>query len=257
MGWFLSKVLLNKWNTWAEAIKRMPIFLSNSLHEEGSFSIDVLRAPDISIEEHLLLCNEHTPLVYQNGEFKRPVDFIRRYSRAYRGSFNPVTISHESIGHGSMFEISLDNVRKGSVELSDVVHRVKMLDLVGRPTLITSRNPLFVDLHKSLLNLGAGSMEYILGVDTFNAVVDEKYIDQDNELFFEDFDSSNSMQSARFVVVPRADCKVTSNEHSEKVSWKETEVEFPEVSSSAVRSGNLEFVSSRVRKYILDNNLYS
>jgi hypothetical protein len=145
IAWFLQKILLNKWDSWGAAIESLPASWKNT----NAFSIDVIRAPDISIEEHLLLAKKGTPLLFHHNEFKRPVDYLRQYSRTYRGSFNPITISHESIGHGALFEISLDNARKGKVTLEDLVHRITMIDLAERPILITSEDPLFVDLHKT------------------------------------------------------------------------------------------------------------
>jgi nicotinic acid mononucleotide adenylyltransferase len=255
VAWFLDKILLNRWDTWGEAIENMPNEWKGGAN--FLFNIDVIRAPDITMEEHLTLADDSTPLLYHLGEFKRPADYIRRYSWCYRGSFNPITISHESIGSAAMFEISLDNARKGRVTLGELTHRIKMIDLAERPTLITSSRPLFVRLHRLLMDLDAGSMEYLIGADTFNAVTDEKYIDVGKTTFFSDFEKDNPAQSARFLVLSREDCEITENDYSDKIGWRIIEAEYPEVSSTAVREGNFEYVNDRVAKYIKDNNLYS
>ena len=246
IAWFLQKILLNKWDNWEDAIKDKASLLN----------IDVIRAPDITMEEHLLLAKKDVPLLYHRGEFKRPVDYIRRYGWCYRGSFNPVTISHESNGKSSLFELSIDNARKGKVSFSQLSHRIGMIDLIERPTLITAGVPLFVDLHKLLMKLDAGSMEYLLGADTFNAVVNKDYIDKGNELFFLDFEKDSVIQSGRFLVIPREGCKITSNKYSDAVCWREVESEHPTVSSTAVREGDLTLVSDKVKKYIESHDLY-
>jgi len=259
IGWFLHKILFNKWDNWSDAIKASFDMKLRKIRisTRGMFSIDVIRAPDITMEEHLLLA-ERAPLLFHHNEFKRPVDYLRQYNRTYRGSFNPITLSHEEIGQGALFEVSLDNARKGKVSFEDLAHRIRMIDLAGRPTLITSHTPLFVDLHKSLIRLGSKSMTYLVGADTFNAIVDEKYINEHPAYpFFEDFERDNQMQSGSFIVISRDGHEVTENKYSEKIHYSVINSGYPHISSSAVREGKLEYVSDKVRSYIEKHKLYS
>lgn len=250
--WFLNKVLLNKWETWEEAIAELPY------DPDGILQVDIIRAPSITMEEHLLLAKENVPLVYHHGEFKRPVDYIRQYNRIYRGSFNPPTKSHVAIGEGSMFEVSLDNARKGRVTYKELTHRIRMVDTCERPVLITTGYPLFVELQNMLKQYGANSVEYPVGVDTFNAIVDEKYIPEGGleSGFFDDFLAENDMQTARFLVFARGDLALTENKYSEAIDHRDLPCEGTDVSSTAVRNGNLSYVSKRVARYIKANNLY-
>jgi len=68
------------------------------------------------------------------------------------------------------------------------------------------------------------------------------------------------MQSARFIVIPREGCSVSVNKYTEEISWYQLSSEhlqFPGVSSTEVRENKrLDYVSDRVKKYIVDNNLY-
>lgn len=255
IAWFLNKILLNKYETWEEAIAKLNNLALNQ--PDYAVSIDLIKDQNISVKEHLLLTHSANPLIYHNGVFHRAADYIRKYSRCYRGSFNPPTLAHEEIGQGSMFELSLDNARKGRTTLEDVVHRIKMIDSTGRPTLITAGIPLFVNLHKLLLQHDAKSMEYLVGADTFNAIVDEKYIDTDDADFFLDFNKSNLDQSAKFLVLPRQDIELVENKYSNELDWKHLECENNHISATDVRAGHLEYVSESVRQYIVDNNLYN
>lgn len=255
MAWFLEKTLLNTWSTWGEAIQNYPEALKKILW------VDVIQAADMTMTEHLSLVQPNQPLVFFKGQFRRPTEFLRRYNRCYRGSFNPPTLAHEAIGVGALFEVSVDNARKGKMTLDDLKHRIRMIDLIERPVLITSGVPLFVDLHKMLLKRGATCMEYLVGVDTFNAIVDSKYIRQDDLEFFRDFEVDNLKQSGKFLVIPRSDLAPVNNSYAqriEKVMLTVEEVNHPlDSSSTAVRNGDLTLVSEKVKGYILEHGIYS
>lgn len=251
ISWFLRKVLLKEWETWKEAIENIPEEIKDII------GIDVIEAPNISMEEHLLLVRKDYPALYWNGKFKRPTDFIRNYSRCYRGSFNPPTLAHEEIGYGAMFEVSIDNARKGKMTLTDLAHRIKMINLLNRPVLITAEVPLFVDLHKMLLRLGTNSMEYLIGVDTFNSIVDEKYIRTEDPNFFEDFNRDNLEQSGKFLVIPRDNISNVQNRYADEIAWAWiTNTQYTNVSSTEVRKGNLDFVNNEIKSYIIWHKLY-
>jgi nicotinic acid mononucleotide adenylyltransferase len=99
-------------------------------------------------------------------------------------------------------------------------------------------------------------MAYLVGADTFNAIVDEKYIDTSDPNFFKDFERSNQMQSGIFMVISRDGYDLVKNEYTDKIHYSVVDPEYPEVSSSAVRGGELKYVNDRVRRYIEEHELY-
>jgi hypothetical protein len=235
--WFLDMVLLKRWDTWGEAIANKPY--------DSLISVDVIRSKNITIAEHLLLADGNTPLVYHGGEFKRPVDYFRKYNRVYRGSFNPITVTHDAIGQGSLFEISTNNVRKGRVSFEDIAERVEEVSEVGHPVLITSDRALFVELDELLTQRGMKNTGYILGLDTFNAVVDDKFCPTPD--FLSQFYGYNSY----FIVIPREGVELNDSERARKVKW---ELMVPDVdlsiSSTRVRNGELDLVPECIRERV-------
>lgn len=237
--WFMEKVLLGKYDSWGEAIKSMP--------KSDIIRINVIRADDISIEEHLGLCSADTPLVYDGGEFKRPVDYLRKYSKIYRGSFNPITLTHDIVGDGALFEIALNNIRKARVSESDIAMRLSEVTACGHPVLITDDLPAFVQLDELLTSRGGKSFEYIVGMDTFNAIVSDKYNPYPNYLSRFHLEGGRSM----FIVVPRDDIVLTGNERTSAVNWVFFGEEYdPTISSTRVRAGELDLVPEPARALV-------
>jgi hypothetical protein len=235
--WFMEKVLLNKYDSWSEAIDSMPA--------SDIIRIDVIRASDITIAEHLQLASEDTPLIYDAGEFKRPVDYLRNYNSVYRGSFNPITLTHTDIGDGSLFEISLNNIRKDSVPLTQIADRLSEIEATGNPVLITAGLPAFVQLDELLTNRGGKFFKYIVGVDTFNAVVADKYNPTPNYL------TQFYLDGSSFIVVPRDGMEVTANYRVESVKWEYYLGEYDQtISSTRVRNGELELVPPAARELV-------
>ncbi len=258
--WFLRKVLLSHWDNWKDAINELPN--SNSL-----INIDVIHSQHpsskraISVEDHLLLVKDDNPLVYHDYIFQRPVDFFRKYQVCYRGSFNPPTIAHNKIGENALWEISIDNARKGKINFVDLAHRITMITDLSHPILITSGSSKFVDLHKHLLKYGIEKMDYIVGMDTFNAIVNPKYIDIDDDEFFKDFDKNNPNHTGSFSVCNRQDLQVNENQFTNRIDWKLKEIStsilnIMNISSSEVREGNYDLLIPLTLKYILKHNLY-
>lgn len=238
--WFASKILLNKWETWGEAIENMP-----------PMNVDIIEAPDISIEEHLLLAKENNPLLFHEGKFQRTSDYLRKYNQVYRGSFNPPTLAHTILGENALFEMEVSNARKGKVSLSDIAHRVRMVNLTGKPLLVNCGYPLFADLHRMLQELGCGNLNYLVGVDTFNDIANPEYIP------YEDFLSPfYAGGTGKFLVIPREGYEVGRNEYSDKLEFEMVDTECPTISSTAVRAGDYSFVDEKIIQYITDNNLY-
>ncbi len=244
--WFLSKVLLKSWDNWGEAIDEMPRATYDTI------DIDVIESPDILVEDHLKLASENNPLVYHEGSFQRVDDYFRKHKKFYRGSFNPPTLSHVAAGEGALFEIEISNARKGKSTFEDLAHRVRMVSLTGNPLLINSGRPLFIELHRSLRERGLTDLEYIVGVDTFNDIVNKKYIPYDG--FLEPFYKGGS---GKLLVLPRAGIEVVTNKFTDLVSWEYYKADYPsDFSSTAVRKGELNQTEDSIVEYIIDNNLY-
>lgn len=137
---------------------------------------DVLEMPGLGVADHLALCAPDNPLVFAEGRFQRVTPRLRQGAgnlRVYRGSFDPPKASHAAIGAGALFELTLENARKQRPALADIAHRVRMLGLLGVPVLVTDGMPLFVDLHRWLVDRDAveGGVTYLVGWDTLRAIV--------------------------------------------------------------------------------------
>jgi len=234
--WFMEKILLKKYESWNDAIDAMP--------KSKIMRVDVIRADDISIEEHLKLARQDTPLVYHDGEFKRPVDYLRRYDRIYRGSFNPITETHHTIGEGALFEISLNNIRKAASPLNDIAGRLEEVSLCDHPVLVTDGMPAFVSLDHLLTERGGKNFQYIVGMDTFNAIVADKY--NPTKHYLGQFYGEGSS----FIVVPREDMVLTDNYRTASVEWEFYTGDYdPTISSSRVRNGEINLVPEPARFY--------
>jgi nicotinic acid mononucleotide adenylyltransferase len=247
-AWFMQKILLNKWETWSEAIDHMP---------EGrniGYWVDVITDKNITIEEHLKLVDASNPLVYDNGAFRRALDYIRAAKSIYRGSFNPINLNHEAIikSQDSLLEIDISNARKGKVTLSDIAHRIRMIDTSGYPVMIDSGRPLFVNLYELLKQSGKSEVTFVVGMDTFNDIANEKYIPYKD--FLLPFKKGGGV---KFLVAARAGHSPVDNEHSRNLDYAIFRDDHPTTGSSTeVRQGNLSLVNKYVADYILENNLY-
>jgi len=238
--WFMEKVLLEKYISWDEAINSMP--------KSDFVRVDVIRAKDIWVRDHLKLAKPDVPLVYDGTEFKRPVDYLRKFEKVFRGSFNPPTVAHMDCGAGALFEISLHNARKGKVNLSDAAERVGMLAALDVPVLITDGLPTFVAFDDLLIQRGGKGFKYILGVDTFNAVVSDKFNPTDHHL------GQFYGEGSSFLILPRNGEEITMNERTEQVEWETYEIDHdPSVSSTEAREGNLSIVPEPIRSWAAEN----
>ena len=240
--WFMGAVLLGWWNnadgsiSWGKAIEDLP--------HSNLISIDVLNVPGITIDDHLKLCTRDNPLVYHNDKFHRPVDYLRKTELIYRGSFNPVTTAHLAIGRGALFELSLRNARKGYITNTDASKRVRELNTVGVPVLITTDCPMFVELDDMLIRRG-GPYKYIVGIDTFNAIVDDRFCPTKDYLgqFYDDGSS--------FLVIEREGEKVVESERADMVKWESYIIDHDQtVSSTRVRDGELNLVPESIREMV-------
>lgn len=236
--WFIEMVLLRSWDTWDEAIDHMPL--------SSIVKIDVIDA-NLSVEEHLKLVEADTPLVYADGWFQRPVDYLRKYDRIYRGSFNPVTVGHLTVGEGALYELAIDNARKGANSLKEIAARLWELRQVEVPVLITKGCPTFVSFdHLVSERSGGKTFKYLVGADTFNAIVDDKFCPTKHYLgqFYGDVGSS-------FLVVPRNGVDIVSNERANLVAWEEYDPGYDRsISSTRVRNGELDLVPKPIREHV-------
>ncbi|OFZ57719.1 MAG: hypothetical protein A2381_19360 [Bdellovibrionales bacterium RIFOXYB1_FULL_37_110] len=239
--WFMSKILLKKWATWKEAIAAKP--------NSQIIEIDVINSKDIEIAEHLMLVNSKTLLVYHNGSFQRPIDYLRKYKSIFRGSFNPPTKAHIFIGDNALFEISMYNNIKGHISSSDVAQRLIMLDTLNVPVLITDNLPYFVELNSLLVRLGGKGYQYIIGTDIFNLVISDRF--NPTEHFMQSFYRKGGLSS--FLVIPRFGFNIETTPRASNVNWS---VYNPEcdltVSSSRVRDGEIDLVPELIRKMVVE-----
>ena len=240
--WFMKMVLFKHWSQWGWAIDNMP--------RSKAVRIDVIRAEDLTIEDGLRLVKSDTPVVYHNGEFKRPVDYFRKHQQVYRGSFDPPTKTHVEIGEGALFEISMSNARKGDLSVWDVAARVEMLSTLNCPVLITKDKPLFADLDEMLIDRGGRCFTYLIGVDTFNAVVADKF--NPNESVLQRFYEPGPHGTSNFLVVPRVGLSVTNNERSVRLTWESfNPIKDNTQSSTQARAGNLSIVPDEIHKMVI------
>jgi hypothetical protein len=250
--WFMNKVLLCPDISWGDAIRSR--WMNAYPYGGGAFDmleVDVIRAPDITIEEHLLLAGVDTPLLYHEGEFKRPVDYIRRYNRVLPGSFNPPTIAHLSRSDQTLLSINFENPRKETISEEDMAHRIRMLDLEDVPVLILRKRPYIVYLHDILVKMGMEKPTYLMGVDTFNALCDDRYILSRN--FLEPLYRENG---ATFEVLLREGYGLIHNEWSHRLKTRLLQHKEREASSTRVRQGEYDLTTPAIRRYIEKNNLY-
>jgi hypothetical protein len=240
--WLMEAVLLGLWNnsdgsiSWGRAIEDLP--------RSSLISIDVVNAPGITIEEHLQLCTRDNPLVYHNGTFHRSVDYLRKIQLIYRGSFNPVTTAHLSVGKDALFELSLSNARKGYITNTEAAQRIRELNMVKVPVLITTDCSRFVELDDMLMKRG-GPYKYIVGTDTFNAIVDDKFCPTKDYLgqFYGDGSS--------FLVVKRDGIDIVESERADLVKWEYYHIDYDQTASSTrVRNGEIDLVPESIREMV-------
>lgn len=244
--WFMNACFLSN-DTWVKHINDIYPHL-------GRTKIDVLYGPGLSDIERLLLLHPENPLAYHNGQFRRVVDCLRDHPKVFPGSFNPPTMKHLST-EDCMFEISQQHHHKTGVSLEDLIHRVRMLDAAGRPTLLTHA-PNFVDKYKVLVeSCEVKAPEFIVGADTWNILVSPLEY-PDNEWL------KRHLEFASFEVMTRAGVPIVTNAVTETLTWSitNTNSDLSRMSSSDVRSSKEKHmhsaVSPEVVLYITKQDLY-
>lgn len=240
--WFLRGVCL-KDESWQELITE-----KDNIYYD--MHVDVLYAPGVSDVERLLLLNGDNPLVYDNGKFQRTVDYLRSSDRIYAGSFNPPHNGHcKAAGDNVLLELSKRSCYKNDVSIEDLIHRIRMINLLGFPVMITDL-PLFVSKHKVFSELHSKEYVYRIGADAWNAFVAHHQYPNNTWL-------SERLKNARFEIVNRPNSDITENLITKNLSYEIMNMSLMKESSTAVRSGNRDYIDERVADYIESHNLYS
>jgi nicotinic acid mononucleotide adenylyltransferase len=245
--WFLNGLFLSN-NVWARHIED----ISDSLE---THNIDVLYGPGIGDTERLMLLRPKNPLVYHEGEFHRVVDYVRNYKTIYPGAFNPPTKAHVYLEKDCLYEVTQKHHFKAGISADDLLHRIKMLDLENKPTLLT-QVPLFIDKYNLLMNLGADEPEFLMGADIWNMLVSRMQYPKDSYL-------DDMMPRAKFAVMRRDEVDInTTSPITNHIDWKIYKEcdSWLKQSSTKVRNCPIpsehEFLTSRVAQYIKQNRLY-
>lgn len=218
-------------------------------------NVDVLNGGNLPIEERLKLFSSGKVLAFSNGEMVRPEDLLRGKKKIYRGSFNPPTKSHNSIGYDALYEISLHNARKGVISYEDIAHRIKMLNLLGKKVIVSDATT-FENLHSLLRDrYGLEEGTYLTGLDTLNAVVDPKWYNEPDKAMKE-FEPEGS---ARFIVFERDDLTVNRTSIEKRINYSFTSNHDydPTASSSKARAGYLSVCPIIISSYIEEFGLYN
>ena len=243
IAWFLTGCFL-KQTTWADHI------IDYSL----PCTIDVIYAAGISDVERLLFLGPNNLLAFKNGKFIRVADALRQTDVIYSGSFNPPTVRHGAQDH-CLFEISQEHTYKGTISIQDLLHRIRMLDLMHKTVLI-SRSARFIDKHRVLRTYHDQDYIFLVGADAWNATIARHQYPSDDFL-------EKALGNTKFVVMPRKGYSIEKNALSAKINVIEMadDNKWPaEVSSTTVRNSEdpakSGWITHPVSEYIRVNKLY-
>jgi hypothetical protein len=253
--YILSHFVLNALNispiSWEQIVDD---YKTNGLGK--TFRIDVVCGKEFSMADKLKLVMDYNPIIFDKGNLVRIEDVFRKNNVIYRGSFNPPTNAHLIIGGDSIFEISIGSAWKPTINEQDIIHRVNMLSLSDKTVMVSGRHGLFIDFHNMLQVIAPGNYEYIIGIDTFNAVTNPKYIPNEDSL--RDFEYG---RTGKFLVNRRDGFVINKNKYEEMINYSDhynidcAEYDYTS-SSTRVRNGELNLCSEAVASYIASNNLY-
>lgn len=127
---------------------------------------------------HALTSN--APTFFKDKMLVRLEDLSRQYKKIsiYKGSFNPMHFGHEEIAKEItknddtllILTISKNTFGKGSVDYINIINRIEALNDKGYVVCIMS-NGYFYDCFQYFKNRTGLPIELVMGVDTFNRVV--------------------------------------------------------------------------------------
>jgi len=163
LTWFIEGCLLPK-RSWQQHLGFRPT----------GAEIDVLYAPGVSDFERLSLLSPTTVLGYNNGQFVRVVDLLRKYDTIYGGAFNPPHDGHVAIASDCLLELSQSNFTKGYASTEDMLHRINMINILGLPLILT-QEPLFLRKDKLFKRYVDKTYKYRMGADAWNMFVDHLF----------------------------------------------------------------------------------
>jgi len=210
--------------------------------------IDVIRWPNLSMEEKIRLnLTTDNPLYFDiKGHMQRATDMIRNAKAIYRGSFNPVTNCHLDIGGDALFELSMTNFRKDVATEIDLANRVNMLNIAGKGVLLTTTHETFLGFRQMLYTKYKfkREMPYVMGVDTFNAVVKDAIAIDGH---------TNSLKDMNFIVNQRGKTPIHLKSSGLKIQYIQRSDEY---SSTQARAGDHGKLPSGISDYINKNKLY-
>lgn len=272
--WFLKGVLLDKKLTNPGYPLQSPVFIDavNSPLYPLEQAVDLVAGPNVCIfrPEHgdVVMCRSHDTVRAKPAPFLHNSSVLGQSQplRIYRGSFNPFHKGHEALaGPGlgwspmpmhPILEISLQNYWGKPVEMTDIAHRVRMLCGMGY-TVMISRCITFDCLTEILHYLGSGNIEYLVGAEVFNAILNPK----------DGFDPRSITNikygsGVKFIVSERR-CKIDVPDDNKKLVDYFIMPEMPidklvgTLSSTQVRDAkDLHAVPSSVEAYIKEHHLY-
>ena len=197
---FLLQAFFNdvSWAEWCQEIDQV--------------GIDVLYGPGIGDVERMMMLSDKNPLAVRNGVFCRTVDVVRDHAHIYPGSFNPPTNAHLDVGEEfqCLFEITRSHCFKNASSIENVLHRVRMLNAVGQPVLITDL-PMYVDKYQYLKNV-TEEVNFVMGVDAWNNMIARHQYVSDNWL-------GEQMPNVSFTVFGREGHEMQCNKVSESLKF--------------------------------------
>lgn len=239
----------------------------------GILCVDVFEAPDLTTAQKLRLVSNKNPMVFLNNRTYRVEDYLRSCKATiFSGSFNPPHNQHLENGKDALFLINFQNARKDNISIDDMTHRIKMLNLLNIPVMITTGATYFVEQADLISELTNQDITFVVGTDTFNAICNPKYVPERylpvniNELSFEeqliargkalDVFIRPLTKFCKFKIYTRDNYEIVNNRWSDMLNIKKFETKNSNISSTAARTGNYENIMPIIASYIKEQQLY-
>lgn len=238
--WFIEGTLLHT-RSWKDLIATKPDY------------IDVLYAPGVSDIERLGLLTAENPLLYHNGKFHRTVDYLRDSKAIYAGSFNPPHNEHLTAGKDALFRIGVHAQGKGFISAEDMLHRLRMLDLLKVPVVIVGTLGMFYQDDQLFRKLWKKGYVHRVGSDTWNRLIKPEQYPNENFL-------GQAMQDSEFEIYNRGNEAITQNGVSEHLKYRDSKIVLNSISSTDIREHKIPLASNvagpEVYDYICTHKLY-